>query len=188
MRSRSKPGHSCRASGVLVLSVVAGLAGCTTSARLTQLAGSSTEQAVDDLAAQPGAFARLTTSAPPLQPIASATGPYSIVGHEAGWLTLSDQVTTVRVPLAHVQSVSTYHHTQGAADGALAAGAVGFILGFAAAFFLPTSCPADGPCNPSPKVVVGFEVGAIVGLVTAALGAAVGGVVGHETRYAIGGP
>jgi hypothetical protein len=187
VRSPRKPRHSCRVVPLLGVAC-AGLLGCTTTTRLTPVAGSTTEQAVANLAARPGSHARLTTAAPPLQPIANdAAGPYPVVGHGPGWLTLTDHLTSVQVPLVQVHSVSTYDHGRGAIDGALGAGAVGIVLGFAAGYALGSTrtCPADAPCQGSDPAISGLKGAAVFGLITAALGAAVGAVAGHETRYEI---
>jgi len=168
----------------------AALVGCTTTTPLEPAASSTLEQAVEHLAAQPGASARVTTPVPPLRPIIDQTGPYRIVSHEPGWLTLSDHRSAARVPLTQVQSVSTYDHGRGALDGALAAGGVGFLLGFGTGLILGSmsSCAADGPCpRPSP-IIGGMAGGAAAGALFAAIGAAMGAVRGHETRYEIAAP
>jgi hypothetical protein len=127
--SRIRLRHSGRDPRLLAVAWAA-LTGCTTTTSLEAAANSTFEQAVEHLAAHPGAYAHLTTSVPPLQPIINQTGPYRIVGHEPGWLTLWDHASAVRVPLTQVQSVSTYDHGRGAIDGALTAGGVGLLLGF----------------------------------------------------------
>ena len=168
----------------------AALMGCTTTTSLEPAANSTFEQAFEHLAAQPGAHAYVTHPVPPLHPINDQTGPYRIVSHEPGWLTLSDHFSAVRVPLSQVQSVSTYDHGRGAIDGALTAGGVGFLLGFGMGFILgsTSSCAADAPCpRPSP-VIGGIAGGAVAGALFAAIGAAMGAVRGHETRYDIASP
>jgi hypothetical protein len=168
----------------------AALMGCTTTTSLEPAANSTFEQAVEHLATQPGASAHVTTPVPPLRPIIDQTGPYRIVSHEPGWLTLSDHRSAARVPLTQVQSVSTYDHGRGAIDGALTAGGVGLLLGFGTGFILGSIsyCAADNPCpRPSP-VIGGIAGGAAVGTLFAAIGAAIGAVRGHETRYAIVAP
>jgi hypothetical protein len=181
--------QSCRDPRLLAVAWVA-LTGCTTTTYLEPAANSTLEQAVEHLAAHPRAYAHLTTPVPPLQPIVDPTGPYRIVGHDPGWLTLSDYTSAVRVPLTRVQAVSTYDHGRGAIDGALTAGGVGFLLGFGIGFILGSmsSCSADDPCpRPSP-VIGGIAGGAVAGALFAAFGAAMGAVRGHETRYEIAAP
>ena len=187
--TESRPRHARRDPRLLAVAWAA-LMGCTTTTRLAPAANSTFEQAVEHLAAHPGAYAHVTTPVPPLQPIIDQTGPYRIVSHEPGWLTLSDHASAVRVPLTQVQSVSTYDHGRGAIDGALAAGGVGLLLGFGAGFILGSmsSCAADAPCpRPSP-VIGGIAGGAVVGALFAAIGAAIGAVRGHEMRYEIAAP
>ena len=188
-KSRIRLRHACRDPRLLALAWGA-LMGCTTTTSLEPAANSSFEQAVEQLAAHPGASANVTTPVPPLRPIIDQTGPYRIMSHEPGWLTLSDYRTAARVPLTQVQSVSTYDHGRGAIDGALTAGGVGFLLGFGMGFILgsTSSCAADAPCpRPSP-VIGGIAGGAVAGALFAAIGAAMGAVRGHETRYDIASP
>jgi len=186
--------HSCRVPGLLTFAVtMAGLMACTTTVRLGPAADPGTARAVDELAAQPGAYARVADPAPPVQPIYSVRAPSPIVGHEPGWLTLSKPAGPVRVPLTQVLSVSTYDHARGALDGAVALGAVGFVLGFAGgALVISQFCNADGSCDTSIPIATrlhrGAVVGAVFGAVTAALGAAVGAIQGHETRNEIAPP
>jgi hypothetical protein len=168
----------------------AALMGCTTTTRVGPAANSTLEQTVDDLAAQPGTYAHVTTPVAPLRPVIEQTGPYRIVSHEPGWFTLSDYASAVRVPLSRVQSVSRYDHGRGAVDGALVAGSVGFVLGFGTGFIVGSMsfCAADGPC-PRPSPILGGTIGgAVVGGLFAAIGAAIGGVRGHEMRYEIAAP
>jgi hypothetical protein len=165
------------------------VAGCTTTTRLGPAGDAATSQTIEDLAARPDAYARVAAGAPVLQPIADEDAPHPILGHEPGWLTLSEH-GPVRVPLVQLRSVSTYDHARGAIDGALAAGGVGFVLGFAAGTYAASqsTCAVDAPCQRPSNVVRGLEVGAVVGLITGGLGATVGAVIGHERRYEMASP
>jgi len=163
--------------------------GCQTMTRLDPVTNPTFDRTVDDLAARRGSYARLATPVPPLQPIGDPTGPYRIVGHEPGWLTLSDPVTSARVPLTQVQSVSTYDPVRGALEGAISAGAVTFVLVFALTLVVyPRPCAADGPCDQSLPVAPAARAGGVFGLIMAVIGGVVGGVMGHETRYEIARP
>jgi len=170
---------------------MAGLMACTTTARLGLAGDPGTARAIEELAAQPDAYARVAEPPPLVQPIYSVHTPFPIVGHEPGWLTLSKPGGPVRVPLTQVRSVSTYDHARGALDGAAVLGAVGFVLGFAVgALVIPQTCGND--CNTSIPVTTqlhwGAVVGAVVGAVAAGLGATVGAIQGHETRNEIASP
>src|SRR5579871_5192383 len=112
----------CRGPLRLIAIASAALLGCTTTTPLEPAASSTFQQTVEQLAAQPGAYAHVASPVPPLRPIIDENGPYRIVNHEPGWLTLSDYASSVRVPLTQVTSVSTYDHGRGAIDGALVAG------------------------------------------------------------------
>ena len=177
--------HSCR--GPLALALAwAVLTGCTTTTRLEPVTSPAFDLAVDDVAARPGAYARLAVATPPLQPLVDARGPYRIIEHQPGSVTLSDRVTAVRVPATHVESVSTYDHRRGALEGAVPAAAVGFVVGFVLrTFVVPRSCAVDDPCDQSRPIGEGVKIGALVGAVTGLIGGALGGAVGHETRYEI---
>jgi hypothetical protein len=172
---------------------MAGLMACTTTVRLGPAGDPGTVRAIDELAAQPDAYARVAEPSPPVQAIYSVHAPSPIVGHEPGWLTLSKPGGPVRVPLTQVRSVSTYAHARGALDGAVVLGAVGFVLGFAGgSLLIPQTCNDDGFCDTSIPVATrlhwGAVVGAVFGAMTAALGAGVGAVQGHETRNEITSP
>jgi len=192
--SRCRVRLSCRIPGLLTLAVtVAGLAACTTTARLGLAGDPGTVRAIDELAEQPDAYARVAEPPPLVEPIYSVHAPSPILGHEPGWLTLSKAGGPVRVPLSQVVSVSTYDHARGALDGAAVLGAVGFVLGFAGgALMIPQECNADGFCDTSIPVTTrlqwGAVVGAVVGAVAAGLGATVGAIQGHETRNEIASP
>jgi len=183
MRLETESRHSCRGLRVTVLAAAA-LTGCMTIVPVQTAGRARDDRAIDDLAAQPRAFARLTSPAPPLRPLATEVGPYRIVDHRPGWLTLSDHESTVAVPVARLQSLSTYSRVRGTLEGAVPAGVVMFGLGFAfRAFLLPRGCAADGPCEPPVPVAGALKWGAVSGAVGALVGGALGAAVGHETRY-----
>lgn len=146
------------------------------------------ESLIDQVAAHPRGYARVTTPVDPLRPFSTAGGPYRIVAHQPGWLTLSDQTNTTRVPLAQIDSLSTYGRVRGAVEGAVPTGVVMFGVGFLIrAFLSPRGCAVDARCDRSGPVPVGdaLNVGAWSGAVGAIIGGAAGAAVGHETRYQI---
>jgi hypothetical protein len=171
---------------------MAGLMACTTTARVGLAGDPGTARVIEELAAQPNAYARVAEPPPLVEPIYSVHAPSPIVGHAPGWLMLSKPGGPVRVPLTQVRSVSTYDHARGALDGAVVLGAVGFVLGFAGgALVISQSCNADACDTPIPitwRLGRGARVGAVFGAVTAVLGAGVGAIQGHETRNEIASP
>jgi len=155
-----------------------------TTVRVQSAGDAAPEPLIDDVVAQPRAYARVTSPLPPLRPVATSRGPYLIVGHEPGWLTLSDQRGTTRVPLTQIDSLSTYGRVRGAIEGAVPTGVVVFGLMFAIrAFLTPRGCAVDAPCDRSVPVGEALKVGALFGAIGAFIGGAAGAAVGHETRY-----
>ncbi len=181
-RPPKKPGQSCRCLALIVGAV--GLASCTTTYRVGSVADPDVLRALDATADQPRTFAVVKAPPAPLDPL---TAIYAVVGHAPGTLLLADRAGSAPVPLVQLESVSTFNRAQGARDGAIGAGLVGFALGAITGAVVSgvDTGAADDAAPRTSAPVRALEYGAVVAIAAAAVGAVVGAVAGHEDRYQV---
>jgi hypothetical protein len=184
VRSPSKPGHSCRARRGLVLALLAGLAGCTTT-HVLHLGDPAAARQIEETYLQPGTVATLV-------PLPGGPPPalkYDVVGPATGGLLVSDGSgvpTFARYDL--IQRLETIDRGRGARDGALAVGVPAFFVGLGLTFLLVRSADNTQPSESvSTRDASGAAVaaGALLMAVGAGVGALYGAAAGHHDVYLV---